>query len=356
MSKEAVSEGNSASSDAPHKQNPFKELPKDERIRRQIEFYFSDANMRRDKFLRSKVEAEPQGFVDLSILVTFNRLKELSTDYEEICNAVKDSEVVQVSADKTKIRRKTPLPANDDPSTRTVYVKGRFPQDSELDALIAFFRQYFPVKIVHMRRTRNKEKLFKGSVFVEFENKDDAHKFVEMATSEDGLQYEGKKLERAMMQKDYLEMKKKERLEQKEKKLGFKREMIPNCILRLTEVGSGATWQTLQNTLSKVGDVKFSELDEQNHTAYLRFADANECTRVKDALDASREHPEAEDTKFSATDLGGALPKADILQGEEEKQYWEKIWDKQSARVRESSKRKKGDNPGGSSAKRGRKN
>eukprot|EP01138_Halocafeteria_seosinensis_P000703 gb/GECG01000719.1/.p1 GENE.gb/GECG01000719.1/~~gb/GECG01000719.1/.p1 ORF type:complete len:222 (+),score=34.08 gb/GECG01000719.1/:1-666(+) len=221
MSKEAVSEGNSASSDAPHKQNPFKELPKDERIRRQIEFYFSDANMRRDKFLRSKVEAEPQGFVDLSILVTFNRLKELSTDYEEICNAVKDSEVVQVSADKTKIRRKTPLPANDDPSTRTVYVKGRFPQDSELDALIAFFRQYFPVKIVHMRRTRNKEKLFKGSVFVEFENKDDAHKFVEMATSEDGLQYEGKKI-RTCHDAERLPGNEEERkIRAKRKKVGF---------------------------------------------------------------------------------------------------------------------------------------
>lgn len=102
-----------------------------------------------------------QGFVDLSVLTTFNRLKQLSTDYEEICEAVKDSELVQVSEDKTKIKRKVPLPVEDEPADRTVYVKGKFPEDSELDVLIAFFREYFPVNLVQMRRTRNKEKVFK---------------------------------------------------------------------------------------------------------------------------------------------------------------------------------------------------
>lgn len=195
-----------------------------------------------------------------------------------------------------------------------------------------------------------------GSVFVEFARKDDAQKFVEAANSEEGIKYGEQKLERVMMQKEYFEMKKKERQEQKEKKIGFKREMTPNCILRLTCVGSEATWQSLQNVLSKVGSVKFSELDEDSKVAFLRFSDPSECSRVKEALDTARENPEAEDAKFSANDLGGSIPKADILEGEEEKQYWEKIWEKQSARVRESVKRKKTDNKSGNKSKRAKRN
>ena len=42
------------------KKSPFEDLPKSDRIRRQIEFYFSDANLRRDKFLKNKVQDDPQ--------------------------------------------------------------------------------------------------------------------------------------------------------------------------------------------------------------------------------------------------------------------------------------------------------
>lgn len=71
-------------------------------IRKQIEFYFSDSNFRKDAFLRSAAESDPEGFVPLSVLLTFNKLKSLSTDVEVILDAVKSSESVVISEDRTK--------------------------------------------------------------------------------------------------------------------------------------------------------------------------------------------------------------------------------------------------------------
>jgi hypothetical protein len=60
--------------------------------------------------------------IDLSVLTSFNRLKELSEDLAVIAGAVADSTVVQLSADNKKIRRAKPLPLTDDTPARTVYM------------------------------------------------------------------------------------------------------------------------------------------------------------------------------------------------------------------------------------------
>lgn len=48
------------------------------KIKKQVEFYFSDSNFRKDKFLREKANADPDGFVPITVLLTFNRLKSLT--------------------------------------------------------------------------------------------------------------------------------------------------------------------------------------------------------------------------------------------------------------------------------------
>ena len=42
---------------------------------RQIQFYFSDANLRKDKYVREKIEASPEGWVPIDVLLPFKRLK-----------------------------------------------------------------------------------------------------------------------------------------------------------------------------------------------------------------------------------------------------------------------------------------
>jgi lupus La protein len=42
-----------------------------------VEFYFSDSNLPRDKFLLSTIERTPEGWVDIAMLITFTRMRGL---------------------------------------------------------------------------------------------------------------------------------------------------------------------------------------------------------------------------------------------------------------------------------------
>ena len=46
-------------------------------ILQQVEFYFGDANLPTDKFLLKTVRKDPDGWVDLSIIIGFARMKKL---------------------------------------------------------------------------------------------------------------------------------------------------------------------------------------------------------------------------------------------------------------------------------------
>ena len=63
-------------------------------VQRQIEYYFSEENLEHDIFLRRKMDL--QGFIALSVIASFNRVKSLSQDYELIIEAVKQSQVLEL--------------------------------------------------------------------------------------------------------------------------------------------------------------------------------------------------------------------------------------------------------------------
>ena len=58
----------------------------------------------------------------MTVLTSFNRLKEMTGDIAVIADAVADSALVQLSSDKKKIRRAKPLPLTDDTASRTLYM------------------------------------------------------------------------------------------------------------------------------------------------------------------------------------------------------------------------------------------
>ncbi|CAO3596157.1 unnamed protein product [Absidia cylindrospora] len=72
-------------------------------IAQQIEYYFSIDNLCKDIFLRKQMDTN--GYVDLSFLANFNRVKNLSTDLSLIQNALSQSEVVEVTPEN-KIRKR----------------------------------------------------------------------------------------------------------------------------------------------------------------------------------------------------------------------------------------------------------
>lgn len=96
-------------------------LPLSHCLRPQIEFYFSDSNLPRDKFLQEKVAADADGYVDLALLAIFQRVRSLlkSTVMEpekvseqtvvDVADALEGSDSLALSEDRKRVRRATAL-------------------------------------------------------------------------------------------------------------------------------------------------------------------------------------------------------------------------------------------------------
>lgn len=200
-------------------------------IVRQIEYYFGDANLARDKFLSEEITKD-NGWITLELLLKFKRLQVLTTDPEVVCAALDTSEegLIQISEDRTKIRRHPdrPLPEQNEETrkeciTRTAYVKG-FPLDSEMSALIEFFDDYEKVVNIVMRKYLDKptkEYRFKGSVFVTFQKREQCEAFL----NNEDLKFKDSVLERKW-QDEYYISKKGEREAEKKKKVGCMTDII----------------------------------------------------------------------------------------------------------------------------------
>lgn len=48
-----------------------------ERVVKQMEFYFSDSNLPRDKFMLERIVDNEEGYVDLSLIATFARMRDI---------------------------------------------------------------------------------------------------------------------------------------------------------------------------------------------------------------------------------------------------------------------------------------
>lgn len=73
-------------------------------IKRQVEYYFGDANWEKDNFLRAQCDEE--GWVSLKFVSSFNRMKPLSQNLAFIIECIMDSQVVVISECKEWIRKR----------------------------------------------------------------------------------------------------------------------------------------------------------------------------------------------------------------------------------------------------------
>ena len=307
-------------------------------LRKQIEYYFSDFNFRKDKFLRHKAAEDADGFVVLDVLLTFNKIKSLKvSDPKVLAAALEDSEELELSEDSTSVRRTRPLPEEDDSEARSVYAKGPFPSDATLEKLREWAAVAGEVGRLNMRKMNNKEKTFKGSVFIEYAKPEGTAAMLELF-GKGGLAYEGAPVLKVEALKAYSARKKTERDERRAKKAAagggagagaggtrkpagaggaagaagapkrphrdaaekveeedeaavmvpgkdgpraFKKEMVPGTIMRVGDMGSHSSVDTrgkLQTFFNAMSDskLKYVEYDPATRTAFARFSTAGE--------------------------------------------------------------------------------
>ena len=80
-------------------------------ILKQVEFYFSDANLPRDKFLWTLTQSDPkrEGWVPISTIASFKRMQRFQP-FEAVVAALRTSkELLEVNEDGTAVRRRNPL-------------------------------------------------------------------------------------------------------------------------------------------------------------------------------------------------------------------------------------------------------
>lgn len=74
-----------------------------------LEFYFSEASMRRDHWLRTKAREQPDLSIDLSFICSFKKMRHVTKDLSIVAEAADLTDVVTLNADRTRIRRTVPL-------------------------------------------------------------------------------------------------------------------------------------------------------------------------------------------------------------------------------------------------------
>ncbi|XP_017082420.1 la protein homolog [Drosophila eugracilis] len=262
---------------APAAEESTGDLSKQERaIIRQVEYYFGDANLNRDKFLREQIGKNEDSWVPLSVLITFKRLAALTTDFAEIVAALNKSEegLVEISEDKLNLRRhpERPIPEHNEErrkeiQERTAYAKG-FPLDSQISELLDFAANYDKVVNLTMRKHYDKPTKsykFKGSIFLTFENKDQAKAFLE----QEKIAYKERELLRKW-QVDYLKEKQEEYAQKNEKRKNKKEakpepafELPKNAIVVFEGAPETSTREEIREAFEKIKDFE---------VAYIEFA------------------------------------------------------------------------------------
>lgn len=307
----------------------------------QVEYYFGDSNLFRDKFLQAEIQKN-DGWVALSTLTTFKRLASLSTDIKQIVDALDKSDegLLEISEDRQSVRRhpERPLPEKNEETrqeiiSRTAYVKG-FPKEMEMPECIEFFNSYPKVAHVVIRKYLDKPtKTYKskGSVFVTFTTRDQCAAFL----SQD-VKYKETELI-TKWQSDYYANKKTERQEkQKEKnaKLEPEIELPKGTVLVISDIKSSETTRTgIKEAIEAMeAEVAFVEFREGNDKAHVRFTKKN---GAKDFISKQ------ENAKLK---LGDDETTLTVLEGEEEEKYLNDCIEKMKLRRKSGPNNRKHNN------------
>ena len=164
-----------------------------DRIRDQLEYYFSDANLRRDSFMHEVFMNDPYGWLSAESLAQFPILKSMNASVAEILDVCMESELFVVDMEVARARRnfeqypnqeieellvRRCVPPPHQPSfldRRTIYMDG-FPIMTSQEKLRDLIFEQFPdVKIHNVSIPRNPRtgEPF-GGAFIEVDSEDHA--------------------------------------------------------------------------------------------------------------------------------------------------------------------------------------
>jgi len=80
-------------------------------VRKQVEYYLSDENLRGDKFFNEKIASNEEGWLEMSLILSCNKMKAMRANLEDVIAALKDSKL-ELKEGGSAVRRpgNAPLP------------------------------------------------------------------------------------------------------------------------------------------------------------------------------------------------------------------------------------------------------
>ncbi|XP_020576262.1 la-related protein 6B isoform X2 [Phalaenopsis equestris] len=165
-----------------------------QKITKQVEYYFSDANLATTEHLMRFISKDPDGFVPISVVASFKKIKALVHNNFLLANALRTSSKLVVSDDGKKVRRIQPFTEADVEELQSrIVVAENLPEDHSYQNLMKIFSCAGSVKTIRTcypqtpngttaptNRSSKLDMLFcnKLHAFVEYETVEDAERAV----------------------------------------------------------------------------------------------------------------------------------------------------------------------------------
>ncbi|XP_066256466.1 la-related protein 7 [Euwallacea similis] len=140
-------------------------------ILQQMEFYFSDANLSKDRYLSQQLSCGGEDGVDTYVFLRFNKIKKLNCTVEDIQKALRKSDLIGVNKEGAKIFRKVPFKGEMewDVERRTIYVEN-IKADATHESLSQLFSDFGKVIYVSIPKYKH-NRANKGFAFIEYETR-----------------------------------------------------------------------------------------------------------------------------------------------------------------------------------------
>ncbi|KAI3699438.1 hypothetical protein L2E82_43751 [Cichorium intybus] len=139
-----------------------------------VEYYFSDENLRTDKFLLKYLAKDEEGYVPVAVIASFKKMKKLTHHKSFIVVALKESFLLTLSSNEKKVKRVHPFPLTEalDIELCTILVEN-LPEDQTIENMKKIFCEAGRIKkiIIHeenatreQKKCSIEEKLLSGNV------------------------------------------------------------------------------------------------------------------------------------------------------------------------------------------------
>ncbi|CAN6689523.1 unnamed protein product [Malus baccata var. baccata] len=117
-----------------------------QKIIKQVEYYFSDENLPTDKYMSSMIKKNKEGYVPISVVASFKKMKKLIQNNSSIADALRESTLLVVSSNGKKVKRIHPLPSTENRDPKCTVLVENLPEDHSVENLKTIFGEAGKIK------------------------------------------------------------------------------------------------------------------------------------------------------------------------------------------------------------------